>query len=104
MITRMSGQMLKPTVFLGSMPMLDPFGDVNNVTRQHGDSRFSPLLIPASSGYTDQDLMESVMDVPIVTATWLEGHVGKALYRLLTFGKVLRLDLGQVAFPLKYCA
>ena len=99
MIARMSGQVLEPGICLRSMPMLDPFWDVDDVTWQQGDGRFPPLLIPTSSRDTDQDLMESMMNVPVIAASRLESHVGKTLYRLLTLRQILWLDGGQMTIP-----
>ena len=99
LIARMSSQMLKPGICLRSMPMLDPFGNVNNVTRQQSDGRFPPLLIPASSRDTDQDLMESMMNVPVIAASRFESHVGKTLYRLLTLRQIFWLDGSQMTIP-----
>ena len=45
--------------------------------------------------------MESMMDMPVVAATRLEGHVEKALCGLLAFGKILRLEGSQVTVPTK---
>lgn len=70
------GQMLHPTVGGGPVPMFGSLGNLNNGSRNELDGGFAPFLIPAPAGYADKDLHLLVVNMPIVPATGLEGHVG----------------------------
>ena len=60
------------------MPVLYPSGDVDDIAGVQLLSCFAPLLVVASSGHTDQDLaaaLISLVDVPVVAAAGLKGHI-----------------------------
>ena len=72
------GQMLHPTVGGGPVPMFGSLGNLNNGSRNELYGRFAPFLIPAPAGYANKDLHLLMVNMPIVPATGLEGHVGYA--------------------------
>ena len=62
------------------MPVLDVCGDGDDGARGQADGGLALLLIPALTGSADQELsaaLGGVVDVPVVAAAWLEGHVGQ---------------------------
>lgn len=74
------------------MPVFHVGGNVDHRARQDLPCGFSLLLIPAPSGYADEHLPAAAlrpMDVPVVAAARLEGHVGN--------GDLLARNRGQVA-------
>ena len=50
------------------MPMLHFRRDIDDITRVHLLSRFSPLLIISTSGSTEQNLSAFVMNMPVIPA------------------------------------
>ncbi len=83
------------------MPMLYAFRNVDDVACLEMNGWFAPFLVDAFSAHANEDLVCSVVNVPIVTATRFEGDVGIALHRFLASGKILWLDRGEVAVPCK---
>ena len=80
------GEVCKPAVFCGTMPMLHVGRNVDDCAGEDFLHRFPFLLIPATSGYTYQLLPAAlcgVVRVPVVTATRLKGYVEE---RYLTVG------------------
>lgn len=71
----MKVQVLHPTVFLGTMPMFNAFRNLDNGSRREFNGGFIPLLIPSLTRNTDKHLDCTVMDVPVIPATRLEGHI-----------------------------
>ena len=64
----LKGEMGKPTVGSGSMPMLHTGRYVNDSPWENLLCRLSPFLIPATSGHTDKHLSSALggmMDVPV---------------------------------------
>ncbi len=88
--------MLEPRALCSSVPMLNAFGDVDDVACVETNGRFAPFLIDAFATDADEYLMCSVMDVPVVAATRFECHVGITLNGLLALGNVLWLDRREV--------
>ena len=69
------------------MPMLHVCRNYNHRSRRQTDRRFAGFLIPAFACGTDKHLAAagfSVMNVPVIAATRLEGYVGeeKSVFRL----------------------
>ena len=60
------------------------------------DGRFAPFLIDALTAYADENLVCSVMDVPVVATTWFECDIGIIQNSLFAFCKVLWLNLREV--------
>ncbi len=63
------------------MPVLHAGRNIDAVPRLHLDCRLAPFLIIASACHTDQDLSAApirVMDMPVVPASRLKGHVENA--------------------------
>ena len=58
------------------MPVLCAFRDVDDVTSMKTDGRFAPFLIDAFTAYADENLVCSVMNVPVVATTRFEGYIG----------------------------
>ena len=71
-------QMLHPRVAGGSVPVLGLGRDGDHSAGAQFDSGLAPLLIPAAASHTDQHLHLLVVDVPVVAAAWLEGHVDRS--------------------------
>ena len=72
------GEMGKPAVFCGTMPMLHVGRNMDDCAWEDFLCRLSFLLIPSTSGYTYQHLPStlcSVVRVPVVTATRLKGNI-----------------------------
>ena len=70
------GQMLHPTVGGGPVPVFGSLGNLNNGPGNELYGGFAPFLIPAPAGYANKDLHLLMVNMPIVPATGLEGHVG----------------------------
>ena len=74
------GDVRKPAVFFGAVPVFHTDGDFHAVARFKGAGFFAPLLIPAFAGDAQQNLsaaLVGVVDVPVVAAARLECHVGE---------------------------
>ena len=71
----MIGQMLHPRVLSGSVPVLHFGRDSNHYSRLQFYSLLAPFLIPATTRDADEYLHSLVVNVPVVTATWLKGDV-----------------------------
>ena len=78
------------------MPVLCAFWDVDDVTCMKTDGRFAPFLIDALTAHADENLVCSVMNVPVVATTWFKGYIGIILNCLFAFRKVLWLNLREV--------
>ena len=72
------GQMLHPTVGGGPVPVFGSLGNLNNGPGNELYGGFAPFLIPAPAGNANKDLHLLMVNMPIVPATGLEGHVGYA--------------------------
>ena len=66
---------MEPTVLLCSVPMFYAFGNVDDIAWVEGDGRLAPFLIPSLARYADENLASTMMDVPVVAASWFEGYV-----------------------------
>ncbi len=71
----MDGQVLHPAVGGSSVPVFDPFGNLDDRPRNELYGSFAPFLIPAATGYADKHLHLFVVYVPVVAASRLEAHV-----------------------------
>lgn len=72
------GKMLEPGILCCAMPVLYPSRDVHHVTRPKLPGFAAPLLIPPAPADADQHLPASafrVMDMPVVPAARLKGHI-----------------------------
>ena len=76
--------------------MLRAFRDVDDVSSMKSYGWFAPFLIDALTAHADKYLVCSVVDVPVVAASWFEGDVGVALDGLFAFHKVLWLNRSEV--------
>ena len=93
--------MLKPRVSLCSVPVLYAFGDVDDVAGLKRYGWFAPFLIPSLAADADEDLVGTVMYVPVVSATRLKGHVTIALYCLFISRKVFGSNGCKMAVALE---
>lgn len=57
------------------MPMLHFRCNIDDITGFHLLSRFSPLLIISTSGSAEQNLSAFVMNMPVISASWLKGYI-----------------------------
>ena len=65
------GQVGKPAVLCGAVPVLHTDGDVDHVACLESTGGLAPLLIPAAAADAQQDLAAAlgrVVDVPVVAA------------------------------------
>ena len=70
--------MREPAVRRGAVPVLHSRRNVHHVAGLQRPGGFAFLLVPTAPGHADQDLAAAafrVMDVPVVAAPRLEGHV-----------------------------
>ena len=73
------GQMGKPAVLGGAVPVFDPGGDHHGVAGLELPGFLAPFLLPAPALGAEQDLaavLLCLVDVPVVAAARLKGHVG----------------------------
>ena len=71
--------MAEPAVGLGTVPVLDLSGDGDDIAGLQAPGRLARFLIPALAVHAQQQLSAafgSVMNVPVVAAAGLKGHVG----------------------------
>lgn len=69
----------KPTVSGRTVPMLDIGRDIDHITLPQTASRLAPLLIPAFTGHTYQQLAsacQGMMYVPIIATSQLKCNIG----------------------------
>ena len=71
----MVGEMLEPSVFGSSVPVLRFCGNGDDGAGSHLNGFLAPLLIPAAPGDADEHLHRFVVDVPVVATARLEGDV-----------------------------
>ena len=60
------------------MPVLNIYRDVDHISRMKLLRIFPPLLIPAAPVDANQKLtatLVGMMDMPVIPASWLKGHV-----------------------------
>lgn len=72
------GEVAKPRVGLGAMPVLLACRDDNDRAGFEAYGFLSFGLVPAAAGSAQQNLpaaLRGVVDVPVVPASWLERHV-----------------------------
>ena len=84
----------EPAVRCCAVPMLDTGRNVYHIARQHLHSGLAPFLIKAASGNADQELPAAgfcVMDMPVVAASRLKGHIENP--------HLLLGDRRKIAFP-----
>ena len=93
----MGGVVLEPRVTLCTVPVFHALGDVDDGAGGEGDGTLAPFLIPAATTDADENLVHTVVDMPVVAAAWLEGDVGDGQYGLLAFAEVSGLDGSQIA-------
>ena len=65
-------QVGKPAVRRGAVPVLHLRGDLHHVAGMELPGGLPPLLVIAPAGGAQQDLPAVVVDVPVVSAPWLE--------------------------------
>ena len=97
------------------MPMLHFRRNIDDITRFHLLSRFSPLLIISTSGSTEQNLSAFVMNMPVIPAlnwtpysqslvvTGFNGIHVCALCELFVTSSFARLFLCFVLVPNLFC-
>ena len=71
--------MAEPAVCLGPVPVLYSGGDRYHVAGLQASGGFALLLIPALPVHTEKQLPAAgvgVVDVPVVAAARLKGHIG----------------------------
>ena len=88
----LEGEVGEPAVGRGAVPVLHVGRDVDHVARSEADGLLALLLVPAASGHADEHLpaaLRGAVDVPVVAAAGLEGHVVE--------GNLLARDGGQIA-------
>ena len=79
------------------MPMLDARGDEHDISRMQLPGILAPELTPAATVRAQQDLATALIrmvDMPVVAATWLEGHVSEK-DRLLGIGQGIQERLSD---------
>ena len=81
------GDMAEPAVLLRSVPVLDVGGDHHDAALVQADGSLAFFLVPALARRAEQELTTSfvrVVDMPVVAASRLEGHVGgeQAAFRI----------------------
>ena len=69
------GQVLHPRVFGGSVPVLHTFRNGNHHPGLQFYGFLAPFLIPTATSDADEYLHGLMMNVPVVTATRLEGDI-----------------------------
>ena len=72
------GQVREPAVGSRAVPVLYTGGDVDHVAGLERLRWLSPGLVPATAGHAEENLpaaLLGVVDVPVVPAAWLKGHV-----------------------------
>ena len=85
------GEVGKPTVFCGTMPMLYVCRNMDDCAGKNFLRRLAFFLIPATSGYTYQHLSATlcgVVRVPVVAATWLKGNIEERYLSVRYFRKI----------------
>ena len=85
------GNVAEPRIGLRPMPVLDLCRNGDDRTRRQGDGLFALLLIQALARGADQQLPAAfggMVDVPVVPASRLEGHIGKKHGALAGNGQV----------------
>ena len=91
------GNVLEPRVGLRSVPVLHTLGNVDYVTRIECYCRFAPLLIPATTRHANQNLVCTVVNVPVVAAARFESHVAVALHGGFSGGEIFGLQWCEIA-------
>ena len=89
-----NGQMLEPAVLGRAVPVLDTFGNIDDVAGMKLAGFFSPFLVPAASADADQHLSAAftgMMDMPVIPAAGFKGDVKN--------GHLRRGERGQIALP-----
>ena len=81
------------------MPVLHALGDVDDIACLECNGRLPPFLVPSLARHADEYLARTVVDVPVVAAPGLEGHVAHGQGRLLVPCQVLGCERSQVAVP-----
>ena len=90
------GNVAEPRIGLRPMPVLDICRNGDDRTRRQGDGLFALLLIPALARGADQQLPAAfggMVDVPVVPASRLEGHIGQEHGALAGNGQGLEVGL-----------
>lgn len=77
--------------------MLYALWNVDDVAGIEGYCRFAPLLIPATTRHANQNLVCTVMNVPVVAAAWFESHVAVALHGGFSGGEIFGLQWCKIA-------
>ena len=81
--------MLKPRIFLCSVPVFHAFRNVNNISRPECNSRFPPFLIPPFPRNADEYLTRPVVDMPVVATPGLKCYVVHRQNTLFPLSEVL---------------
>lgn len=100
----MEDYMLEPTVGCGAVPVLDADRDGNDSARVKELCGLAPLLIEAFAGNAYKNLLDIVVDVPVVAASGFESDIAESRFILLQSSqiglprKVLLIELVRESF------
>ena len=83
-----NGNVRKPLVFDGAMPMFDFGRNIHHIARLQTPCRFAGFLIPAFACRANQDLTRAVVDMPVVATGGGEGDV--------MHGGIARSERGEI--------
>ena len=75
-------EVLHPAVFGGAVPVLHALGDGDDGARDQRNGFLAPFLIPTATAHTDQHLHRAMVNVPVVTTTWLETDIAETARRV----------------------
>jgi len=79
--------------------MLHALRNVNHIPCLQLDGRLPPFLVPTFAADADQDLSCPVMNMPVVAAARLKGHIGHRQNRGLALSQIHRLQRRKEAVP-----
>src|SRR5699024_1345364 len=71
----LNGNVSKPFIRSGTMPMLNLRRNVYNVTWMQFSGWLLPFLVPAFSIRAKQNLAAFMMNMPVVAALWFKGYI-----------------------------
>ena len=77
--------------------MLHAFGDVDDIAGIECNGWLAPFLIPTLAADADEDLADTVVYVPIIAATGLEGDIAICLYGCLARREVFWSQRRKIA-------
>ncbi len=100
----MENYMLEPAVGGGTVPVLDTDRDGDDIARVKELCGLAPLLIEAFAGDAYKNLLDIVVDVPVVAASGFESDIAEGRFILLQSSqiglpnKVLLIELVRESF------